>query len=192
MLTPGGMVVVLTDLVPDEFVFFKRHADSFLLPFTGKPGDNIHIPYLAMTAEQAETFGNLQPPALKEFWFAYMDLEEPWERAIVKRLTYGKQMRALQFNMTRLYLRRELGFEPKVIDVAQNFHIEAAQAMEKIGLRNVDINLEKGEFVGPPSAIQDPGVEYRYAFGRLFKTPKASLKPHIKEIAHIGVITAIK
>ncbi|MCX6730934.1 MAG: methyltransferase domain-containing protein [Candidatus Roizmanbacteria bacterium] len=183
VLTPGGILITLTDLAPDEFVFFKRHADSYILPFVQNQKNITSIPYVVMTAEQAEQFGNLQPPALKEFWFAYMDLKEPWERALVTRISHNQQIKALQHNMLMLHMQKGLGFEPKIIDSPAEFHIEVGKAMEKVGFENVDINLEREEIVGPPERRQKASMEYNHAFSKLIETSNPTLQSNVKEIA---------
>lgn len=192
VLKPGGQLVVLTDLLPDEFSIYKRYADKILLPFPGKDEDILHYYYIAMTRQQAEAFGNKQPPALKEFWFAYINLKEPWERACVRRITAQGQIPVLQRNLLMLYLGQNLGFEPTIIDSIGDFHRQAGKAVTSVGFNNVEIALSDDQYIGKPQGIQKPGTRYTYAFDRLIKSPDSTLGQKVLEHAYIGVIAATK
>ncbi|HUD20333.1 MAG TPA: class I SAM-dependent methyltransferase [Patescibacteria group bacterium] len=191
VLQPGGPLVILTDLLPDEYILYKRYADKILLPFFPYE-DLTHSYYISMTREQAVVFGNKQPPLLKEFWFAYMDLQEPWKRAFTTRITADKEIQSLQHNFVFLRAQKELGFEPDVIDSIADSHRIAYEAMTGLGFTNVTVRLLDDTYTGQAQGQQKPGTEYLYGFDILTGHPDPALGQQVKEHAYMGVLTAVK
>jgi|GEM_PF-3691140 len=190
IIDKGGSLLVLTDLQPDEFMFFRHYPDSYLIPFP-QQNNNQNIPYVALSQEEAYIFADLQPPGLKEFWLEYMNLE-PWQRAFISRLSSFQHMSGLKHNLEILYLQRRLGFEPKIIDMAFDFHRRADASLTEAGFPRVTTNLVSEQLEGFPLGKQNAGSEYDYAFDRLLTKKDQTLGNKVREIAKIGVISASK
>jgi SAM-dependent methyltransferase len=193
VLKPGGSLICYQDLQPDEFVFFQRHPDRFLIPLASSQNARTVLPYFALSQGQAERFKQLQPPNTADFWGAYMQLPS-LDRAIACRLTHHPYFFFIFHNFMLLYETGQLGFEPEVIDLVAESHRIIALAIEALGYEDIQPNLIQKTVIDLPTEYQVSGHEYHYAFGGLdvVNNPVLVRMGKVEENAIVGTITALK
>lgn len=193
VLHDGCPLVCLTDMCPDEYAFFQRHPDKYLIRIP-KRSTSVSAPYFMLTKDQADEFGSImQPlaPFAAEFWQAYVDLPAI-DRAVASRLTYASHfVPMVSHNFLHLLEQGALSFQPEVDDMIAESQEVLTTAMQDVGFSNVKPDLKSGFFIGKPAQGQQANTVYEYIFGEL-KHTQENLSWTVKELTTMGAITAIR